>query len=341
MELQEQTPLEGTMPVAVRTRTTPEPQLELFAFGVPLIPRYETTDTIRPDGRETLAGILPPNGRGTRSDGPTPRDAADGGGTDRNGTGPASPATDSAGSDAATSARPSLGNGAGAIHLPPARDVAVGQECNGNDEAGAAVEVSEPAPPRNQNNFRITHEDRIGLGTLKQKCRDNLAAIPLLKKLETDNQPASEDEKRVLVRYVGWGGLPQVFDALNESWKKERAQLESLLTTDELESARATTLNAHYTAPVVVRAMYAALERFGFKQGPVLEPAAGLGHFIGLMPGEMKPACRLTRVEIDSIVVRLARKLFPDVALRHQPFEETNLADGFSDVAISNIPFGD
>jgi N12 class adenine-specific DNA methylase len=132
-----------------------------------------------------------------------------------------------------------------------------------------------------------------------------------------------------------------VFDALNESWKKERAQLESLLTTDELESARATTLNAHYTAPVVVRAMYAALERFGFRQGRVLEPAAGLGHFIGLMPDEMKAGSRVTGVEIDSITVRLARKLYPDADLRHQPFEDTKLADGFYDVAISNIPFGD
>ena len=114
-----------------------------------------------------------------------------------------------------------------------------------------------------------------------------------------------------------WG-----FDALNESWKKEREQLESLLTTDELESARATTLNAHYTAPVVIRAMYAALERFGFRQGRVLEPAAGLGHFIGLMPDEMKSGCRITGIEIDSITVRLARKLYPDADLRHQPFED-------------------
>jgi adenine-specific DNA methylase len=143
------------------------------------------------------------------------------------------------------------------------------------------------------------------------------------------------------VRYVGWGGLPQVFDSSNKLWQEEREQLESLLTEDELESARATTLNAHYTAPVVVRAIYAALERFGFRQGRVLEPAAGLGHFIGLMPDEMKAGSRITGVEIDSITVRLARKLYPDADLRHQPFEETKLADGFYDVAIGNIPFGD
>ena len=331
--------------VAVGCRTRGRQQrgdsnLQLDLFGLQRL-NYETTYPIWPDGREALAGVPAANGRGTRSDEPASRDAADSGGTDRNGTGPASPAVDPAGSDAAIGARPSLGNGAGEIHLPAARDVAVGQEFNGNDEAGAEVEVSEPEPPRNQNNFRITYEDRIGIGTLKHKCRDNLAAIALLKKLEAENRPATEDEKRVLVRYVGWGGLPQVFDALNESWKKERAHLESLLTTDELESARATTLNAHYTAPVVVRAMYAALQRFGFRQGRVLEPAAGLGHFIGLMPDEMKAGSRITGIEIDSITVRLARKLYPDADLRHQPFEETKLADGFYDVAISNILFGD
>ena len=331
------------MAVGCRTRGRQQrgdSNLQLDLFGLQRL-NYETTHPIRPDGRETLAGIPPANGRGAGSVEPAPRDAADGGGTDRNGTGPASPAVDPAGCNAAIGARPGLGNGAGEIHLPPARVLADGHHKDAEADAGVDVPTAEPEPPRNQNNFRITYEDRIGLGTLKQKCRDNLAAIALLKKLEADNQPATEEEKRMLVRYVGWGGLPQVFDALNESWAKERTQLESLLTTDELESARATTLNAHYTAPVVIRAMYAALHRFGFKQGRVLEPAAGLGHFIGLMPDEMKSASRITGVEIDSITVRLARKLYPDVDLRHQPFEETKLADGFYDVAISNIPFGD
>src|ERR1039457_4828472 len=118
MKLKEQTPLEGTMRVAIQTRTTPEPQLELFAFGGLKIPHYETTHTIRPDGRETLAGIPPANGRGTRSDEPASRDAVDSGGTDRNGTGPASPTVDETGTAATTGPRPGLGNGAGEIHLP-------------------------------------------------------------------------------------------------------------------------------------------------------------------------------------------------------------------------------
>src|ERR1017187_4690347 len=261
MELQEQTPLEGTMRVAVRTRTTPEPQLELFAFGGLKIPHYEDTHTIRPDGREALAGIPPPNGRGTRSDEPAPRDAADGGGTDRNGTGPASPAVDPAGSDAASGARPGLGNGAGEIHLPPAR-VHVHHE-DAEADAGVDVPPAEPEPLRNQNNYRVTDADKLGTGGLKSKCYGNLSAIELLKHLEANYKAATQDEKQILVRYVGWGGLPQVFDSPNKLWQEEREQLESLLTTDELESARATTLNAHYTAPVVIRAMYAALQRFG------------------------------------------------------------------------------
>ena len=181
----------------------------------------------------------------------------------------------------------------------------------------------------------------MGVGSLNQKCRGNLAAIELLKQIEVENRPATAEEKRVLVRYVGWGGLPQVFDAYNDQWQPERERLESLLTPEELESARATTLNAHYTAPVVIRAMYAALQRLGFSHGRILEPALGLGHFVGSMPDEMHSHSLVTGVEIDSLTARLARALYPDADIRHQPFEEAKLADGFYDVAISNIPFGD
>ncbi|MBI5385640.1 MAG: SAM-dependent DNA methyltransferase, partial [Verrucomicrobia bacterium] len=203
-----------------------------------------------------------------------------------------------------------------------------------------AVEA-EPEPPRNQGNYRITDEDKLGSGSLKQKCRHNLAAIELLKKLENEGRAATEAEKRILVRYVGWGGLPQVFDAWNEQWQEERERLEQLLTPDELDSTRATTLNAHYTAPLVIRAMYGALQRLGFKLGRILEPALGLGHFIGLMPDEMHAHSLITGVEIDSVTARLAKLLYPDADIRQQPFEDTKLADGFYDVAISNIPFGD
>ncbi|MBK8002305.1 MAG: SAM-dependent DNA methyltransferase [Verrucomicrobia bacterium] len=146
---------------------------------------------------------------------------------------------------------------------------------------------------------------------------------------------------RILVRYVGWGGLPQVFDEGNDEWKSERDQLQALLTPEELESARASTLNAHYTSPVIIRAMYAALQRFGFEHGRILEPACGLGHFIGLMPDAMHGLSQITGIEIDPVTARLTKLLYPDADIRHQPFEETKLADGFYDVAISNIPFGD
>ena len=201
--------------------------------------------------------------------------------------------------------------------------------------------MAEPEPLRNQRNYRITDADKLGAGSLKQKCRHNLAAIELLQQLEAEHRPPTEAEQRVLVRYVGWGGLPQVFDAWNEAWKEERERLEQLLTPDELDSARATTLNAHYTAPVIIRAMYALLQHLGFAQGRVLEPALGLGHFIGLMPDDIHGRSLITGIEIDGITARLAQMLYPDADIRHQPFEEAKLADGFYDVAVSNIPFGD
>ncbi len=159
--------------------------------------------------------------------------------------------------------------------------------------------------------------------------------------MERETRSPTAGELRQLVRFVGWGGLPQVFYAWNKEWKTERERLEALLSDSELESARASTLNAHYTAPVVIRAMFAALQRFGFERGRILEPACGLGHFIGLMPEDMLRQSQITGIEIDSITARLAKQLYPDADIRRQPFEETRLADSFFDVAISNIPFGD
>jgi len=163
----------------------------------------------------------------------------------------------------------------------------------------------------------------------------------LLQRLEAEDRAATDPDKRVLVRFVGWGGLPQVFNLWNDEWKEQRERLEQRLTPEEIASARASTLNAHYTAPVVIQAMYAALQRLGFTHGRILEPALGLGHFIGLMPDEMHARSLITGIEIDSITARLAEHLYPDADIRHQPFEESKLADGFYDVAIGNVPFGD
>ena len=222
-----------------------------------------------------------------------------------------------------------MGDGAGALPVPPARAVET------------EIPADEPPRIRNARNYRITDEDQVGVGSLKQKARDNLAAIEVLQRLERETRSPTAEELRQLVRFVGWGGLPQVFDSWNKEWKTERERLEALLPESELESARASTLNAHYTAPVVIRAMFAALQRFGFERGRILEPACGLGHFIGLMPEDMLRQSQITGIEIDSVTARLAKQLYPDADIRRQPFEETRLADSFFDAAISNIPFGD
>ena len=189
--------------------------------------------------------------------------------------------------------------------------------------------------------FRILDRHRLGVGSPPQKCRDNLAALALLQCLDAEGRQATDEERSVLVRYVGWGGLPQVFDDRNPKWKTERVQLRQLLTDAEFRSARATTLNAHYTSPTIIQAMYAALERLGFSGGRVLEPACGLCHFLGLMPEAMRERSAFTGTEIDGVTLRLAKALYPEADLRHQPFEETKLHPDSFDLAISNVPFGD
>jgi N12 class adenine-specific DNA methylase len=196
--------------------------------------------------------------------------------------------------------------------------------------------------PLNTGNYRIRAEDGVGEGSLKQKCRDNFAAIELLRKLDDVGRGATDEEKRLLVKYVGWGGIPQVF-AWHEApdWQPERERLKVLLSTEEYEAARASTLNAHYTAPVVVSAIYDAVQRLGFKHGRVLEPAAGIGHFFGLMPVEMSARSRLTGIELDPLTANIAEKLYPDVDIRAQGFENAALVDNAFDLAVSNVPFGD
>ena len=143
------------------------------------------------------------------------------------------------------------------------------------------------------------------------------------------------------MRYVGWGAMPQVFDVDSTNWRKEQIQLSEILSDEEHRSARATTLNAHYTAPVVIRAMYQAAQRFGFQGGNILEPACGIGHFIGLMPDDMLRRSAITGIEIDPLTARIAKALYPDADIREQPFEKSKLTDESYDLAISNVPFGD
>jgi SAM-dependent methyltransferase len=183
----------------------------------------------------------------------------------------------------------------------------------------------------------------VGEGSLKEKYRLNVAAIRCLRVIEAEKRPASPDEKAALVRYVGWGGIPQVFAEPKEApqWQAEQAELRALLTSEEWTSARASTLNAHYTPPSVIQAMYVGLARLGFRGGRILEPACGLGHFFGFMPPEMHAKSRMTGVELDGLTARLARALYPDVDIRAEGFESTVLPTNAFDLAVSNIPFGD
>jgi N12 class adenine-specific DNA methylase len=225
-----------------------------------------------------------------------------------------------------------VGNGARELHPAASRVLAHGHQ------AGDRQAHEEP---RNLDSYRITEADRLGEGGLKQKFRQNLKAIEILRSLDAGDRPASPDEKSLLVKYVGWGAMPKVFDVESADWRKEQIQLSELLSDEEHRSARATTLNAHYTAPVVVHAMYQAAQRFGFQGGQVLEPACGIGHFIGLMPEEMLRHSAITGIEIDPLTVRIANALYPDADIRGQPFEKSRLRDGAYDLAISNVPFGD
>ena len=204
------------------------------------------------------------------------------------------------------------------------------------DLTGQETERKEAEPYKAQN-FRIT-DDHLGEGGAKTKYAFNIAAIQTLKQIEAEGRQARPDEQEILSRYVGWGGLPQAFDAENASWQKEYQQLKSLLTDEEYAAARGSTLNAHYTSPMVIRAMYEALGNMGFQSGNILEPSCGVGNFFGMLPESMSQS-RLYGVELDSITGRMARQLYPDARIEITGFEKTNRKD-FFDVAVGNVPFG-
>ena len=187
-------------------------------------------------------------------------------------------------------------------------------------------------------NFHITDPD-LGAGGQKTKFQNNVAAIRLLKDLESQGRLAAPEEQEVLARYVGWGGLPQSFDEANEKWAAEYAELKELLTPEEYASARGSTLNAHYTSPTVIQSIYEAVGRMGIQPETVLEPAMGVGNFFGLLPETMQGAT-LLGVELDSITGRLAGQLYPQAKILVDGFEHTNLPDNSIDLAVGNVPFG-
>ena len=191
---------------------------------------------------------------------------------------------------------------------------------------------------RNAENFHIT-DDHLGEGGPKAKYQANVAAIKLLKYLEETTGQATPEQQEVLSRYVGWGGVPEAFDPSKTAWAKEYAELKELLTPEEYAAARTSTLNAHYTSPMVIRAIYETVERLGFHNGNILEPSCGVGNFFGMLPDSMAGS-RLYGVELDSITGRIARQLYPNARIEVNGFEKTQYPDGIFDLAIGNVPFG-
>ena len=200
------------------------------------------------------------------------------------------------------------------------------------DESLNAEPVPEPA-----GNFRITDE-HLGEGGAKQKYARNIAAIRTLFQLEQEHRGATVEEQEALSQYVGWGGLADAFDPSKDSWAKEYAELKGLLSEDEYAAARSSTLNAHYTSPIVIRSIYDAVERMGFHSGNILEPSMGVGNFFGMLPESMADS-RLYGVELDSITGRIAQKLYPEANIKVAGFETTDRRD-FYDLAVGNVPFG-
>ena len=190
-----------------------------------------------------------------------------------------------------------------------------------------------------RHNFRIT-DDAIGIGGAKEKFRNNMAAINLLHELEIENRLATPEEQEVLSRYVGWGGLSMAFDEHNAAWVEEFKELYASLSPEEYRAAMESTLTAFYTPPVVIKAMYDALDRLGFSQGNILEPSCGTGNFFGLLPDSMQNS-KLHGVEIDSLTGRIAKQLYQKANIAIEGFEKTNLPDDHFDVVLGNVPFGE
>ena len=201
-------------------------------------------------------------------------------------------------------------------------------------DAAALDEALNAAPA---GNFRIT-DDHLGESGAKQKYARNIEAIRTLFRLEEEHRGATAEEQQVLSQYVGWGGLADAFDPGKDSWAKEYAELKGLLSEDEYAAARSSTLNAHYTSPTVIRGIYDAVERMGFRSGNILEPSMGVGNFFGMLPDTMQDS-RLYGVELDSITGRIAKKLYPQADITVAGFETTDRRD-FYDLAVGNVPFG-
>jgi N12 class adenine-specific DNA methylase/adenine-specific DNA methylase len=303
------------------------PGVSLPAPAPPMEGSHAAEHPLEPNDSQPLVEAPAADGRGADTDKPVGGGVARGRGTDG---GPALPT--SLRSENAVSG----GLGTGDARLDAARDRSLAE--------GSIICEPDPEPSLfASRDFRINESHRIGQGSLREKARDNLAAIRTLKKLEGENRDATEEEKAVLARYVGWGAMSAAFDwRPPPEWTQIAKELKELLTDEEYESARASTPNAHFTSPLVITAIWDGMKRLGLPKGAhVLEPSMGVGHFFGLMPDELLPGSQRTGVELDSLTARIAGKLYPDSAIFAKGFEETPLPDNYFDAVVGNVPFGD
>ena len=209
----------------------------------------------------------------------------------------------------------------------------------GNAEAPAPTTAKAPALSVDRHNYRIT-DDALGVGGAKEKFRNNMAAVSLLHELEIESRLATPEEQETLAKYAGWGGLSMAFDSNNAAWANEYKELKSVLSDEEYRAAMESTLTAFYTPPVVIKAMYEALDRLGFSKGNILEPSCGVGNFLGLLPDSMADS-RLYGVEIDPLSGKIARQLYQRASIAIEGFEDTKLPDSHFDVVLGNVPFGE
>ena len=224
---------------------------------------------------------------------------------------------------------------------PEAETVSKDPQPEPDSEAPVFMETEadvQEAPVPEAKNFQIT-DDHLGEGGLKAKFRMNMDAITVLKRIESEGRSATPEEQEILSKYVGWGGIPDAFELTKADWKKEYQELNEALTPEEYASARLSTLNAHYTSPAVIRAIYKVIGNMGFKSGNILEPACGIGNFFGLIP-EMMSESKLYGVELDDISGRIARLLYPEAQIQITGYEKVDFQKDFFDVAIGNVPFG-
>ncbi|MGD9154387.1 MAG: diguanylate cyclase, partial [Bacillota bacterium] len=280
------------------------------------------SNPVRSDGAGTLGKVSPENVSGNESKG------------DVNSKGVRSPGTGEGHGGDVSRKR--------AEHGPDSRDSTAPVHPAGT---GKKQEVKKAAAKLKGDNYVITDKDAVGTGTEGERLRNNVEAIKIIKKLEAENRLATREEQAALVKYVGWGGLSAVFDdisgkTLSPQMKKAQDELKELLTKEEYEAARASTKNAHYTSPEVISAMYQGLKHLGFSGGYVLEPSAGVGHFLGLMPPAMAQKSHVTAIELDKVTGAILKALYPNSDTKVMGFQEADLSPIY-DVAISNIPFGD